>query len=85
MGGGLLTVITRASVCRSLPPTLRISVSPLEETDARIPLTRGRDVPETFDAGEILYNFLLYKPGSYKDGRFNFLCSRVYIHFKRNQ
>jgi len=27
---------------------------------------------ETFDAGEILYNFLLYKPGSYKDGRFNF-------------
>jgi hypothetical protein len=43
---GLLITIIRASVvCRSLPPTLRISVSPLEITDAQIIYASGRDVP----------------------------------------
>jgi hypothetical protein len=43
---GLLTVILSVSVvCRSRPPTMRCSVSPLEKTDARNPLTSGRVVP----------------------------------------
>jgi len=36
-----------SAVCRSLPPTMCFSVSPLEKTDPQIPFTRGRDVPET--------------------------------------
>jgi hypothetical protein len=33
-------------VCRLLPPTHRVSVSPMEIADARIQLARGREVPK---------------------------------------
>jgi hypothetical protein len=31
--------------CRSLPPAIRFSMSPMEITDAQMPLARGRVVP----------------------------------------
>jgi hypothetical protein len=34
-------------MCRSLPPAMLFSVSPIEKADAQIPFTRGREVPET--------------------------------------
>ena len=36
----------KVSLGCSLPPMMRISASPLEKTDARVPLTRGRVVPK---------------------------------------
>jgi hypothetical protein len=40
-------VIWASVVCRSQPPAIHFSVSPLEITDAQMPLARGRVVPTT--------------------------------------
>jgi hypothetical protein len=54
-------------VCRLLPPTLRISVSPLEKTDAQIQVARVGFVP-TRDTGGFNVGFN-FRPVSVIDPR----------------